>query len=384
MGRPTVKTTPSPPTDQQWTRRSHRATPDGEDAAEARATPAPPTWPDCGPVGRPARERPRTPGATGSSGLTATTDGTAAEDGLVDSVDRVAAFAPAILVIRWGTTIASLALSATYIADTTTGPSPSGAAWSSPTPSSAPPARSATRGNVRSLLGSSPRSCSWCSPCAPPATGTRRSSSRCSPPSPWPASPGDSASPCASASLASVMVSIPFVVLDRTDAARHPRVGAVEPGAAAGRPHRRLRPPDLRRGRPPALPRPRPPRPARRRQRPALLAAPRHPDPARPRSTSTRCSTRPSAASGACSTSTSPPSWSSTTPTATGRSSAARAPACPRIGSRATSPARCAGPSRSRRWSACPTSPSPGRPGLAPKASSGLYAVLPARGRSSA
>ncbi len=50
--------------------------------------------------------------------LGASTDGTAAEDGLVDSVDRVAAFSPAILVIRWGTTIASLALSITYITNT--------------------------------------------------------------------------------------------------------------------------------------------------------------------------------------------------------------------------------------------------------------------------
>jgi signal transduction histidine kinase len=50
--------------------------------------------------------------------LAASTDGTAAEDGLVDSVDRVAAFSPAILVIRWGTTIASLALSITYITNT--------------------------------------------------------------------------------------------------------------------------------------------------------------------------------------------------------------------------------------------------------------------------
>ncbi len=37
-------------------------------------------------------------------------DGTAAADGIVDRVDRVASFAPAILAIRWGTTIASLAL----------------------------------------------------------------------------------------------------------------------------------------------------------------------------------------------------------------------------------------------------------------------------------
>jgi len=50
--------------------------------------------------------------------LVASTDGTAAEDGLVDSVDRVAAFSPAILVIRWGTTIASLSLSVTYSTNT--------------------------------------------------------------------------------------------------------------------------------------------------------------------------------------------------------------------------------------------------------------------------
>jgi len=49
--------------------------------------------------------------------IAATTDGTAAEDGLTDAVDRVAAFAPAILVIRWGTTIASLALSVSHLTD---------------------------------------------------------------------------------------------------------------------------------------------------------------------------------------------------------------------------------------------------------------------------
>ncbi len=44
--------------------------------------------------------------------LASTTDGSTHEDGLGldDRVDRVAAFAPAILAIRWGTTIASLAL----------------------------------------------------------------------------------------------------------------------------------------------------------------------------------------------------------------------------------------------------------------------------------
>jgi signal transduction histidine kinase len=47
----------------------------------------------------------------------AATDGTAAEDGLTDTVDRVAAFAPAILVIRWGTTLASLALSVSFLND---------------------------------------------------------------------------------------------------------------------------------------------------------------------------------------------------------------------------------------------------------------------------
>jgi signal transduction histidine kinase len=41
------------------------------------------------------------------------TDGTATEDALADPVDRVAAFAPAILVIRWTTTLASLALTIT-------------------------------------------------------------------------------------------------------------------------------------------------------------------------------------------------------------------------------------------------------------------------------
>jgi signal transduction histidine kinase len=46
--------------------------------------------------------------------LADSTDGTAAEDGLTDAVDRVGAFAPAILVIRWGTTMASLALSVSH------------------------------------------------------------------------------------------------------------------------------------------------------------------------------------------------------------------------------------------------------------------------------
>jgi signal transduction histidine kinase len=45
------------------------------------------------------------------------TDGTAAEDGMYDTIDRVAAFAPAILVIRWTTTIASLALSVSHLTD---------------------------------------------------------------------------------------------------------------------------------------------------------------------------------------------------------------------------------------------------------------------------
>ena len=46
------------------------------------------------------------------------TDGSVAADGIgLDApVDRVAAFAPAILVIRWGTTIASIALAAQYLA----------------------------------------------------------------------------------------------------------------------------------------------------------------------------------------------------------------------------------------------------------------------------
>jgi signal transduction histidine kinase len=49
--------------------------------------------------------------------MAASTDGTAAEDGLTDTIDRVAAFAPAILVIRWGTTMASLALSVSHLDD---------------------------------------------------------------------------------------------------------------------------------------------------------------------------------------------------------------------------------------------------------------------------
>jgi len=46
-----------------------------------------------------------------------TTDGSSAEDGIVDDVDRVATFGPAILAIRWSTTITSLALSAQHFAD---------------------------------------------------------------------------------------------------------------------------------------------------------------------------------------------------------------------------------------------------------------------------
>ncbi len=42
--------------------------------------------------------------------LADTTDGSAADDGVFDRFDRVAAFGPAILAIRWGTTIASIAL----------------------------------------------------------------------------------------------------------------------------------------------------------------------------------------------------------------------------------------------------------------------------------
>ncbi|MEZ5142129.1 MAG: GAF domain-containing sensor histidine kinase [Acidimicrobiales bacterium] len=67
-----------------------------------------------GPAARPSR-----PGRTRTwrdrfQQLAETTDGTAADDGLFDPVDRVATFGPAILAIRWGTTIASLALSAKY------------------------------------------------------------------------------------------------------------------------------------------------------------------------------------------------------------------------------------------------------------------------------
>lgn len=49
--------------------------------------------------------------------VAASSDGTAAEDGLIDTVDRVAAFAPAILVIRWGTTMGSLALSVSHLSE---------------------------------------------------------------------------------------------------------------------------------------------------------------------------------------------------------------------------------------------------------------------------
>lgn len=51
--------------------------------------------------------------------LGASSDGTASEDGIHDLVDRVAAFAPAILVIRWGTTIVSLAMSVNHLDDDT-------------------------------------------------------------------------------------------------------------------------------------------------------------------------------------------------------------------------------------------------------------------------
>lgn len=46
-----------------------------------------------------------------------TTDGSAAEDGIIENIDRVATFGPAILAIRWSTTIMSLALSAQHFAD---------------------------------------------------------------------------------------------------------------------------------------------------------------------------------------------------------------------------------------------------------------------------
>jgi signal transduction histidine kinase len=94
-----------------------RATPDGEDPDEAR--------PDPRSADLAALRTPREPAPSSGSRLrdrfqilASSTDGTTAEDGLIDSVDRVAAFSPAILVIRWGTTIASLALSITYITNT--------------------------------------------------------------------------------------------------------------------------------------------------------------------------------------------------------------------------------------------------------------------------
>ena len=49
--------------------------------------------------------------------LAETTDGSAADDKIIESVDRVAAFNPAILAIRWSTTVASLALSAQHFSD---------------------------------------------------------------------------------------------------------------------------------------------------------------------------------------------------------------------------------------------------------------------------
>ena len=119
-------------------------------------------------------------GATALGQLAATTDGTAAADdlGLIDPVDRVAAFGPAILAIRWGTTIASLALAVERYDDRL-----AVAVWAARDPRlhdrphapadplhrhAAQPDRGARRGR-----------CSAWPPSAPPAPGTRRSSSRC-------------------------------------------------------------------------------------------------------------------------------------------------------------------------------------------------------------
>ena len=80
-------------------------------AAEPPAA-APVGTSDPGLDGRPeSAEEPRG-WRTRLSTLARTTDGTAQQDGLglVDSVDRVAAFGPAILAIRWGTTVVSISL----------------------------------------------------------------------------------------------------------------------------------------------------------------------------------------------------------------------------------------------------------------------------------
>jgi signal transduction histidine kinase len=75
-----------------------------DDTDRAQAAPTDPVERGFSELARPWRER--------MAQLAATTDGTVTVDelGLIDPVDRVAAFGPAILAIRWGTTLASLAL----------------------------------------------------------------------------------------------------------------------------------------------------------------------------------------------------------------------------------------------------------------------------------
>ena len=114
---------------------------------------------------------------------------------------------------------------------------------------------------------------------------------------------------------------------------------------------------------------------------PCSTACTGSPRPSRPRSTSTTCSTPPSPGSGASSTSTPPSCSASTTPTAPGSSCAARAAAgSPSARPSTTSPCRCAGSSHDEGVLSVSNLPAAGWSGLGPRSGSGIYAVLPARG----
>ena len=315
--------------------------------------------------------------------LADSTDGSTHEDGigLVQRVDRVAAFGPAILAVRWAIAIASIALATQQFEAKPY----SMAVWSGmilayTVVRTLHPLR--YTGDVRSLLE---------------VIGEVVLNVACV------VATGYWDSPFILMMLTAVMVAgfarglrVRPAHRGRLDPRRqspvphpgpvedqdHP-VGPVDPGAAARRPHRRLHPPDLRRGRPPAHPGPRPPGTPRRRERPALQPAPGHPDPpglARPRR---RAGHHRHPAPGALRLRHRRRCSASTTPTAPGSSCAARAAAgSPSARPSTTSPCRCAGSCTTRASSRVEDRnlPAAGWPASAPLGIGHGYAALRCRG----
>ena len=133
---------------------------------------------------------------------------------------------------------------------TPTAPSCCGAPRWSPTTSSGSSARSGSTTTRPACCGHRRGRASTCSPSSPPATGTRRSSSRCSPRSWSPGSPAGSAFAVRIGAVSALAVAIPDLTRERLQRRRPPHERPVDERAPARRPRRRLRPPHLRRGRP--------------------------------------------------------------------------------------------------------------------------------------